>query len=288
MNVDEVEDLPTFDLPDAPSRDEDKFSKLNGSLGSPTVQAQSVEAVDLGSQVEYEDMSSFKRVIVVEVEMNIIPSKPLVSESTRPRIDTPTGYTHYPPYNTPPGHCPFSATPTPTSGPSPRPYSRNTSGDAYGYPPRGAFSPRYNSTGYYVRANASRNKSSSSVPASRQSERRNAFSYRASYAGSDSDSDEYEYVDVLVDGVIYRMPARRPTRDVYSYRGGGGGTAQYCYSQVQGYQYEREDPDASPNYDLPAPRRRRQSSSTPQRPHTARPTNSSKKPRPTPESIVFL
>ena len=93
MNVDEEEDLPTFDLPDAPSRDEDNFSKLNDSLGSPTVQAQSVEAVDLGSQVEYEDMSSFKKVIVVEVEMNIIPSKPLVSESTEL---TSTGYTHYP------------------------------------------------------------------------------------------------------------------------------------------------------------------------------------------------
>jgi hypothetical protein len=96
MNVDEEEDLPTFDLPDAPSGDEDAFSKLDNSLGSPTVQAQSVEAVDLGSQVEYEDMSSFKRVIVVEVEMNIIPSKTPVSESTTPQIDTPTGYT-YPP-----------------------------------------------------------------------------------------------------------------------------------------------------------------------------------------------
>ena len=89
---------------------------------------------------------------------------------------------------------------------------------------------------------------------------------------------------MLVDGVIYRMPARRPTRDVYSYRGGGGGTAQYYYSQAQGYQYEREDPDGSPNYDPLAPRRRCQSSSTPQRPHTARPTNSPKKPPPTPKA----
>ena len=159
MNVDEEEDLPTFDLPNAPSGEEDTFAKLNNSLGSSTDQTQSVEAVDLGSKVEYEDMSSFKRVIVVEVEMNIIPSKILVSESTTPQTDTLTGY------------YPFSATSTPTSGPSPRNYSRYTSGDVYGYSPRRATSPRYNSTGYYASTNSSRNKSSWSASASRQTER---------------------------------------------------------------------------------------------------------------------
>lgn len=76
MNLNEEEDLPTFDLPDEPSSDTDTCSELNDSVKSPRVQAESVEAVDLGSQVEYEDMSSFKRVTVVEVEMNIIPSRP--------------------------------------------------------------------------------------------------------------------------------------------------------------------------------------------------------------------
>jgi hypothetical protein len=114
----------------------------------------------------------------------------------------------------------------------------------------------------------------------RHYERRNSFSYRASYG--DSDEDEYEYVDVYVDGVIYRMPARRPTKENYNYR--GRGTDQYYYSQAQEYAYDRDDPDASPYYDPPPPRRRRQSSSTPQRPHTARPTSSPKKPPPTPKA----
>lgn len=70
-------------------------------------------------------------------------------------------------YNTPPGdprYYPFSATPSPAGSPSggaygyntrpsPRHHSRHTSsGDAYGYSPRGAFSPRYNSSGYYATA----------------------------------------------------------------------------------------------------------------------------------------
>src|SRR5271168_4410086 len=111
----------------------------------------------------------------------------------------------YPPYNSPPGYYPFSATPSPagspsgghhgyymhTPGPSPR-HSRHVSGDAYGYSPRGAFSPRYNSSGYYATANVSPKKSSWAPP--RHYERRNSFSYRASYG--DSDEDEYEYVDV--------------------------------------------------------------------------------------------
>lgn len=71
--------------------------------------------------------------------------------------------TSYTPYNTPPGYYPFSATPSPAGSPSggqhgyyARPTSRHTrqtSGDAYGYSsPRGAFSPRYNSSGYYATA----------------------------------------------------------------------------------------------------------------------------------------
>ncbi|KIN02158.1 hypothetical protein OIDMADRAFT_121952 [Oidiodendron maius Zn] len=116
------------------------------------------------------------------------------------------------PYNTPPGgYYPFSATPSPAASPSgphgyyaPRPSSRHhtrhtSSGDAYGYSPRGAFSPRYNSSGYYA----------------------TAANAHATY----------------------------------------------------------DDLGDSPRHES-TPRRRRQSSSTPQRPHTARPSTSPKKPPP--------
>jgi hypothetical protein len=83
INLDEEEDLPIFDLPDAPIRNTGTFSELNDSVESPRVEAESVGAVDIGSQVDYEDMSSFKRVIVVEVEMNIIQSKTIVSRKKR-------------------------------------------------------------------------------------------------------------------------------------------------------------------------------------------------------------
>lgn len=207
------------------------------------------------------------------------------------------------PYNTPPGHpggtyYPFSATPSPAASPSgahgfsygraapsPRHHSRHTSGDAsYGYSPR-AFSPRYNSSGYYATAaNVSRNKSSWSAPR-HESKRRNSYSHRASYG--DSDEDEYEYVDYLVDGVIYRVPAHRPSKPTYNYR--GHGTDRYYYSQAQYAAYDRDDPEASPVYEAyeqpqPTPRRRRQSSSTPQRPHSSRTTATPKKPPPAPKA----
>jgi hypothetical protein len=70
-----------------------------------------------------------------------------------------------------------------------------------------AFSPRYNkSTGNSTSGKMSPNKSSWSISASQHSERRNAYSYRASCG--DSDSDEYKYEDHLVDGMIYRGPVR--------------------------------------------------------------------------------
>ncbi|KAF4634911.1 hypothetical protein G7Y89_g3193 [Cudoniella acicularis] len=205
---------------------------------------------------------------------------------------------NYTQYNTPPAHpgagyYGFSATPSPAGSPSgahgfyaPRPgptprqhHSRNASGDAYGYSasPR-AFSPRYNSKGdYATAANVSRKQSSWSAPRY-EARRRNSFSYRASHGDSDEDEYEYEYVSYVVDGVLYRIPARRPTKTTYNYR--GQGTDQYYYSQGQGYAYERDEPEESPRYE-PSPRRRRQSSSTPQRPHTARPTTAPKKPPPT-------
>ncbi|KAF4611352.1 hypothetical protein G7Y89_g15661 [Cudoniella acicularis] len=157
----------------------------------------------------------------------------------------------------------------PRAAPSPRHHdSRDASGGAYdslGSPQ--PFSPRYNSKGYYatteVDAKISRKQSHWSAPTKEE----DSFSYQASF--QDSDEDEYEYVDRLVDGVIYRVPARGPTRTTDSYR--GQGTDQYYHSQGQSYRYERPEREVleeSPRYE-PSPRRRRQSSSTPRR-HTVR------------------
>lgn len=193
------------------------------------------------------------------------------------------------PYSTPPGgYYPFSATPSPAASPSgphgyyaaPRPSSRHhtrhtSSGDAYGYSPRGAFSPRYNSSGYYATAaNVSRKQSSWSAPRF-ETKRRNSYSYRASHG--ESDEDEYEYAEVWIEGVLYRQPVQRAKKTTYSYR--GHGTDKYYYSQAHTPTYD--DLGDSPRYDT-TPRRRRQSTSTPQRPHTARPSSSPKKPAPTP------
>jgi len=191
---------------------------------------------------------------------------------------------NFSPYNTPPGgYYPFSATPSPAASPSgphgyyaQRPSSRHhtrhtSSGDAYGYSPRGAFSPRYNSSGYYATAaNVSRKQSSWSTPPRYEAKRRNSYSYRASHG--DSDEDDYEYAEFVVNGVHYREPFQRPRKSTYTYR--GHGTDKPYYSQAHA---TYDDLGDSPRYDS-TPRRRRQSSSTPQRPHTARPSSSPKKP----------
>ena len=122
----------------------------------------------------------------------------------------------------------------------------------------------------------SRNKSSYAAP--RHHERRSSYSYHRASHG-DSDEDEFEYVDFVVDGVVYRQYSRRPNKSTFNYR--GRGTDKY-YSQTQGHAYDRDDFEASPVYEQPQPssRRRRQSSSTPQRSST-RPTSSTpKKPPP--------
>ncbi|EPE31634.1 vegetative cell wall protein gp1 [Glarea lozoyensis ATCC 20868] len=207
---------------------------------------------------------------------------------------------NYNTYNTPPGHpgagyYGFSATPSPAAspsggahgfyaprnGPSPRhSHTRHTSsGDTYGYTqsPR-AFSPRYNSKGdYATAANVSRNKSSWSGQRQESRQRRSSFSHRTPYNHGDSDEDEYEYVEYVIDGVIYRA-ARRPTKTTHNYRGHG---TDHYYSQ--GQTYDRDEYDESPQYQ-PSPRRRRQSSSTPQRPTSARTSATPKKPPPAPKA----
>jgi hypothetical protein len=107
-------------------------------------------------------------------------------------------------------------------GPYPRHHSRHASGDTYGYSPR-AFSPRYNSSGYYATAN----------PPRYEHRRRNSSSHQTSYRDSDENEEACEYKEYLVDGVIYRVLLPRPTKQNYS-----------------------------PHYGTPPSRRRRQSSSS--------------------------
>lgn len=149
------------------------------------------------------------------------------------------------------------------SGPSARYHSRQSSRGIMQDSAR-AFSPRYTSTGYYsTAANVNRKQSSSSAPRS-ENRRRNSYTYSA-YQG-DSE-EEQEYVDYLVDGAIYRVPAHWPKYSTYNYRGHGSDYNNY-----------------SPSPYSPPPRRRRQSSSTPERRTTARPAASPKKPAPAPKA----
>ncbi|RFU25362.1 hypothetical protein B7463_g10978, partial [Scytalidium lignicola] len=179
------------------------------------------------------------------------------------------------PAGSPSGHHGFYSQ-RPGPGPSPRQHSRHTSsGDSYGALPR-AFSPRYNSSGYYATAaNVSRkhHRSWSGTHYDLPRRRRNSYSYRASYEDSDEDD---EYVDYLVDGVVYRM-FTRPLKHSFNYR--GRGTDHYYYSQGA---LDKDDIFDSPHYESREYRSRRSSSSTPQRPQTVRPTTMPKKPPPTP------
>ncbi|KAE9378909.1 hypothetical protein N431DRAFT_450834 [Stipitochalara longipes BDJ] len=139
--------------------------------------------------------------------------------------------------------------------------SQYSAGRSY---PKSAFTPRYSSSGFYATAaNASR-KNSTWTPRYDYNQR-NSFSHRGSYGALDDD-DEYEYVDYLVDGVIYRMPTRKkPAKTTYRYL--GQGTNPYYYSK----QYTPENgPDATPYYE-PPPRLRRRSSSRPPRPTSGTP-----------------
>lgn len=96
-----------------------------------------------------------------------------------------------------------------------------------------------------------------------------SYNYRLT-SGDDSESDEYEYVDYLVDGVIYRQYARKErVRSPY---------AAYYYSLGFRSVYEDESDVTE------IPRRRRQSSSTTQRPSSTRYTAQPRKANPTPKA----
>jgi len=280
----EEEDTSIFDLPD---------DETNGDSGHPPAslpepletppesltndENQSSYTHDL---VDYEDISCFKRVIVIEVEINLI-------ETTQDSSDDETvilsndeiEYSYTPPSQNagyyygfelepslPQDPCYYhpGAYPAPAESPSgggygyrasARHHSRHTSsGDADEYfPSRGVFSPRYNSGGYYANAaNISRKKSSWAAPLRYESRRqqRTSQSHRPSHENSDVEESQY-----VVDGVIYRGPARRVLN------------SQYYYSQAS---RGRTD-DASNTSDQPPPRRRRQRSTTPPRPSTSSP-----------------
>ena len=159
MDVDE-NNMPFFDLPDAPSSKTDRPPGWNANGPSSSLDATGHQDTDMDYGNGIDEISCFKRVILVDVEMHV---KDIMGS--------------FPPCTPPPNrtgdYYPFSATPSPTgahgfysprTGPSPRQHSRHeTSGNAYRYSPR-----------------------------------KSSYSHRASYG--DSDDVEDDYTDYLVDG----------------------------------------------------------------------------------------
>jgi len=206
----EGEDTSIFDLPDdTPSRDNDhstdsppKTPENPESLTNDECQSSNPDGA-----IEYEDISCFKRVIVIEVEVNLIETTQ-VSSDEEDIILRSTNKKAYSPDSTParnagyyydfdsdqdtsspqdpcyyhPSADPSLARSSTTSGYRlpPRHQSRHTPGDAYRYSP----------------ANTVQRK-----------QRRNAFSSRRSYYSEKE--EEFEYVDHLIDDVTYRVPTRQ-------------------------------------------------------------------------------
>lgn len=175
------------------------------------------------------------------------------------------------------------------------------------YPsPRAAFSPRYNSEGFYstnaatvnvsgTRSSRKHSFSAGSSKPKRSSERRNSYSY---YRPSDphGESDEDEYFEA--NGVTYVIPAR--SRSKRQGHGGGGradegfhyfeydrgrGTDHRDYAQTSSRRHDDfDDRRARETRYYEEPRRpahaRRASQSTPQRPQTARPASFQQKAAP--------
>ena len=169
-------------------------------------------------------------------------------------------------------HGLYSHLPTP----SPNYHSRHSSRATLQNPLRPS-SPGYAYTGYYgTSTNTSRNQSFWSAPR-RDVKRRNSNNYQASSGEPEEEDTEFSYY--LIDGVIHRILARRPTNSTYTYS--GHSPYPYYYSHAQ-YVYERDHRGGSSQYN--PPRQRRQSSSIPSRPHTAQSTSSPKKPPPAPRA----
>lgn len=240
MDINEDEDKPAFELFDGSSSDSDDLPE-ESKLGKPSTMLVKTKKLVLPSKLK-EDMSVFKRVIVVEVEMNIIQSKtpePEPAKSTTTNYANRSGMNSYTPRATP-SHGYYSPGP-----PSPRYPSRYSSGDPCTERKRPS-SPTYTSSSEYARSH-------------RRSPR-----WASGY-------EPGEYVDYLIDGVVYRnyikCDTKGTTRGNYEYR-----TPQDYYDSGK-YAYEREDTSTTP-------RRRRTGSSTPQQPSSSRPSTTKKQPPP--------
>lgn len=229
--------------------------------------------------------------------------------------------TNYSPYGATPGaeyyrEKDYMSTPTPSprgpsasyyyattpQRPATRAHFRHVSSGMNDYPSvrPAAFSPRYNSEGFYsttaatTNVSASRSSRKQSFSTSRPTrERRSSYSYyRPSDSHGDSDEDEY----VKVDGVTYVIPATSKTRrhntkdeDFYyvSGRDGGHATDDRYFAQTSSRRY----PDEYERYYFEEPHRsphaRRASQSIPQqRPATARPAATAHKAPPAQRKAV--
>lgn len=223
-------------------------------------------------------------------------------------------YSHYPAPHGAEYYPDKYATPTPSprgpavyyyastpQRPQTRSHFRHASSGMNDYaPPRpAAFSPRYNSDGFYstddVPANVSatrspRKQSSSGGPHPKRERRASHSYYRASDPHGDSDEDEY----VKVNGVTYVIPAkwkshrhhrhssRREAKmeeeeEAFYHTHGhtrARGTDERYYVQASSRRYPDDHGRYETRYHEEPPRRpsqRRASQSTPQRPQTARP-----------------
>ncbi|KAK0615675.1 hypothetical protein B0T17DRAFT_592406 [Bombardia bombarda] len=158
---------------------------------------------------------------------------------------------------------------------------------AYSSPRGPSFSPRYTSDGQYATANVSQSRSSRkpsfSGPHTKR-ERRNSYScHRASDSHGESDEDEF----IEINGITYVLSPRSRSKrygEYYTINAGGHGTDYHYYAQGGPQYFDRESGFASPRFE--AERKpvighaRRSSTSVPQRPQTARPASSHKKPTP--------
>jgi ubiquitin-protein ligase len=155
--------------------------------------------------------------------------------------------------NSPNGNLSKDSTPSKafvdTSRPEPwppyQPYcTTDTSGITTYASPR-VFTPRYTSNGYYATRSSPRRKQTRST-SHNEAKRRSSYAYRTPYVKSDE--KEYEYVDYMVGGVFYRVPAHRPRKSTYNYR--GHGTDRHYYSQ----QPRTERPTTSAKKTPPTPK----------------------------------
>ncbi|KFZ22701.1 hypothetical protein V502_02822 [Pseudogymnoascus sp. VKM F-4520 (FW-2644)] len=119
VDINEEEDMPEFDLFDAPSSDPDDLHERSEEEETSMVFVQDEKAAN--STKSQEDMSVFKRVIVVEVKLNIIPWDPDYPESDESVEDT--------------SRRPLRREKAPTKKPPPAPKATYADARRHGIPP---------------------------------------------------------------------------------------------------------------------------------------------------------